>query len=228
MTGSAYRFLRPSIATGQWNLVGDYMKAVAARWFDRYLYLDADMLALRDLRRFFASLSQARSLMMGFDLPEYRHFERGTYWVAFRHYCPESKLKPKRYNGWIRTMNAGAIFIDRDYTPDWKEIYLAYLDWELPLLGQAIWNIIFWKYEGGPPRFDLQSYRSFPGQAHDDPSLRGRIPERTAEGCLCAGPDWQLIIEEQKLHVWQPFTGRTVDPGGSGWQLKPMLGCSTE
>lgn len=113
----------------------DYLKCYLSRVLKApYLWLDADMVVCKPIDRLLEELSLTRSIaMVNFDDPA---LDRSGYLRCFSSACGVGRTKAIRNNG--------LIFVPRDYSAQWKEIYRRVCGmYRSADVGQVVWNILF-------------------------------------------------------------------------------------
>jgi hypothetical protein len=173
-----FRFLKDVIDERLWALVADYLRGWVANRFDRYIWLDSDILAINNVSALKEKAARANQLSMqpGIQLRHGNTKQGLTLMLEVylhmykRCYKGTTGIPLDRY-GWPWRMNNAVMIIDRNYAPEWKKCFVKLKKFRTDEFvktrlrsrqdawGQGIWNLLYWKFEGVPLEGDFIQWR---------------------------------------------------------------------
>jgi lipopolysaccharide biosynthesis glycosyltransferase len=155
----------------------DYLRAWVGKELSSYIWMDSDILVMKDMAPLLETMNSASTLHLAREASKTKRYPRnftGKEYFALYSKCFEEAPFHDSSHVPIR-MNCGVIVSDRDYSKEWKNLYnkiMAVGDLSkigrMEDLGQAIWNIIFWK--NGGQKLNSR-YNSFSDHSHQNAAV---------------------------------------------------------
>ena len=123
----------------------DYLKCrVFSHLKQPYLWLDSDMVVRKEISGLYRSCLRKDRFAMATRKAD--AFDLDHYFCFYSAYCGDKLPAALRRKG---TFNGGLIFIPRDYTKLWFDIYRSVASPESGgVTGQGVWNTVFWLEKG--------------------------------------------------------------------------------
>ncbi len=161
-----FAFLEEFISTGRWATFSDYLRAWFAKYAAKYIWMDADIIVKKPLRQLlnFSSKTEV-PLMTQIPLSIYNNdgfcqnmFEAYVAMYKKHYMTPSSRQFDSKKEPIL--LNNGVLVVDRNYSKEWKEIYLNLNEFRqskkiskllapnTTVFGQGIWNLLFWRHNG--------------------------------------------------------------------------------